>query len=73
MKFTFCGDVAWSVLLYRRIIIYVHYRLEDAKHVLLVCTETKKWRAEFLCKKWMELDQDLAFKKIIGCKNAVEL
>jgi hypothetical protein len=26
-----------------------------------------------LCKKWFGLDQDLAFKKIVGRKNAVEL
>jgi hypothetical protein len=47
--------------------------LLDSKSILLNCTETRKWRKELLCKKWMGLDQDLAFDKIIGYKNAVEL
>jgi hypothetical protein len=49
-----------------------HYELEDTKYILL-CTETRKWREESLCKKWMGLDQHLAFKKITDRKNAVEL
>jgi hypothetical protein len=47
--------------------------LEDAKYILLIWTEIKKWREEFLCKTWTGLDQDLTFKKLVGCKNAVKL
>jgi hypothetical protein len=43
------------------------YELKDNKHVLLIRTETRKWKEEFLCKTWMGLDHDLAFTKTIGC------
>jgi hypothetical protein len=45
------------------------YELEEATHILLICTETKESREEVLCKKWMGLDKDTAFKKITGCKK----
>jgi hypothetical protein len=44
------------------------YELEDAQHKLLICTERRKCREEFLFKRWMGLDQDLTCKKIVGCK-----
>jgi hypothetical protein len=48
------------------------YELEDAKLILLICAGTKRTE-EFLCRKWTGLNQDLAFRGKIGCRNAVEL
>jgi hypothetical protein len=42
---------------------------EDAKHILLKCSETKKWREECVNSKWLDINEDLAYKKIISCTN----
>jgi hypothetical protein len=49
------------------------YKQEDDEHILLICLETRKWREEFLRKKWLGLYQDLATKKIINCCNVLDL
>jgi hypothetical protein len=40
---------------------------EDAKHIVLKCFETKKWREEYVNSNWLNINEDLAYKKIIGC------
>jgi hypothetical protein len=42
---------------------------EDAKHILLSCPETKKWRMQFINKKWLCVNEELAYKKIVNCTN----
>jgi hypothetical protein len=42
---------------------------EDAKHILLKCSETKKWKEECLNSKWLNINEDLAYRKIISCTN----
>jgi hypothetical protein len=42
---------------------------EDAKHIVLKCIETKKWREEYVNSKWLNINEDLAYKKIISCIN----
>jgi hypothetical protein len=42
---------------------------EDPIHILLKCSETRKWREQFLNRKWLRP----AFKKIINCNNSIEL
>jgi hypothetical protein len=42
---------------------------EDAKHILLKCSETKKWREESINSKWLNINEDLADRKIISCTN----
>jgi hypothetical protein len=41
---------------------------EDVKHILLKCKEPKKWREEWANSNWLNINEDLVFKKII-CTN----
>jgi hypothetical protein len=36
---------------------------------LLKCSETKKWREEGVNSNWLNINEDLAYRKIISCKN----
>jgi hypothetical protein len=49
--------------------------LEDCKkrRMLLKCSETRKWREQFLSRKWLSLNELIVFKKIINCNNSIEL
>jgi hypothetical protein len=42
---------------------------EDVKHILLGCPETKKSRMQFINKKWLCINEELAYKKIVNCTN----
>jgi hypothetical protein len=42
---------------------------EDSKHILLKCSETKKWREECVSSSWLNINEDLAYRKIISCTN----
>jgi hypothetical protein len=46
---------------------------EDPIHVLLKCSKTRKWREQFLSRKWLRLNELIALKKIISCNNSIEL
>jgi hypothetical protein len=46
---------------------------EDSKHMLLKCPETKKWREEFVCSKWLNRNEDITYRKIISSKNVTKL
>jgi hypothetical protein len=46
---------------------------KDAIHILLKCSETRKWREQFLSRKWLRLNEWIAYKKIINCTNITEL
>jgi hypothetical protein len=46
---------------------------EDAVHILLKYSETRKWRVRFLSIKWLRLNEWIVFKKIINCINIIEL
>jgi hypothetical protein len=46
---------------------------EDAKHILLKCPETKKWREELVCSKWVDINEDIACRKIISCTNVTKI
>jgi hypothetical protein len=46
---------------------------EDAVHILLKCSKTRKWREQFLSRKWLGLNEWIVFKKIINCTNITEL
>jgi hypothetical protein len=41
----------------------------DAKHVLLKCSQTKKWIEECVNSNWLNINEDLAYRKIISCTN----
>jgi hypothetical protein len=40
---------------------------EDVKHVLLSCSETKKGRMQSMNKKWLCINEEVAYKKIVHC------
>jgi hypothetical protein len=42
---------------------------EDAKHTVLKCWETKKWREKYVNSNWLNINEDLAYKKITSCNN----
>jgi hypothetical protein len=41
--------------------------------LILKCSETKKWRKNFLRSKWLNIDEYVAFKRIINCTNVEDL
>jgi hypothetical protein len=41
----------------------------DAKHIVLTCFETKKWREEYINSNWLNINEDLAYNKIISRIN----
>jgi hypothetical protein len=46
---------------------------EDALHILLKCLETRKWGEQLLSRKWRIVNEEVAYKRIINCTNAIEL
>jgi hypothetical protein len=46
---------------------------EDPIHVLLKCSETRKWREHFLSRKWLRLNKWIVSKKVINCNNGIEV
>jgi hypothetical protein len=45
---------------------------EDTVCILLKCSETM-WREHFLSSKWLIVNEEVAYKRIINCTNAAEL
>jgi hypothetical protein len=43
--------------------------LEVKDAMLLKCPETKNWRGESVCSKWLNINEDTAYRKIISCTN----
>jgi hypothetical protein len=37
-------------------------RKEGANHTLLKCFETGNWRMDFLCKRWLVINEEMAYK-----------
>jgi hypothetical protein len=46
---------------------------EDVKQRLLGCSETKKLRMQFMSKKWLCINEELAYRKIINCTNKAHI
>jgi hypothetical protein len=44
---------------------------EDVVHIILKCSETMKWREQILSRKWFVVNEEIAYKKITNCTNAV--
>jgi hypothetical protein len=45
---------------------------DDAKHLQVKCPETKKWTEEFVCSKWLEMNEDMECRLIISCTDVAE-
>jgi hypothetical protein len=46
---------------------------EDAVRILLKCSEIRNWREQFLSRKWLMFNEEIAYKKITNCTNAGDL
>jgi hypothetical protein len=46
---------------------------EDAVHILLKCPETRRLREHLLGMKWLTINEEIAYKKIISCTNTLEI
>jgi hypothetical protein len=40
---------------------------EGTKHILLECPETKDWRTGMLCKRWLDINIEVAYSKVLSC------
>jgi hypothetical protein len=40
---------------------------KDAVHILLKCSQTRKWREKLLSRKWFIVNEEVAYKKITNC------
>ena len=38
---------------------------EDAEHILLDCTDNKHWRLKLIHDKWLNMNKEVAYRKII--------
>jgi hypothetical protein len=46
---------------------------ENASHIFLNGQETQRWREEILGKKWLDMTEAVAFKKLVRCPQTREL
>jgi hypothetical protein len=44
---------------------------EDTKHILLECPETNDWRMEMLCKRWLDINEEIANRKVLSCTKKI--
>jgi hypothetical protein len=35
---------------------------------MLKCSEAKSWKGEFVCSKWLNINEDLAYEKVTNYK-----
>jgi predicted metal-binding transcription factor (methanogenesis marker protein 9) len=40
---------------------------ETASHILLNCSEPKRWREKFLRRKWLDIKDETVFKISVEC------
>jgi hypothetical protein len=52
------------------IYLFVVWGNEDVK---LSGPETKKWRMQFMNKKWLCINEELEYKKIVNCTNKAHM
>jgi hypothetical protein len=45
------------------------FKEKNTKHILLKCTETKNWRMGMLCKRWLGINEEVEYKKMLSCTN----
>jgi hypothetical protein len=45
------------------------FEIEDVEHILLVCKETKHWREKLIRDKWLNMNKEVACRKILKITN----
>jgi hypothetical protein len=46
---------------------------EDVEHILLGCKETKHWRVKLIHDKWLNMNKEVAYRKIVKITNRVHI
>jgi hypothetical protein len=46
---------------------------EDVKHILLECKETKHWREKLIQDKWLRMNKEVAYRKIMKMTNRTHI
>jgi hypothetical protein len=49
------------------------FEKEDVKHILLECKETKHWRVKLIHDKWLSMNKEVAYRKIVKITNRVHI
>jgi hypothetical protein len=49
------------------------YGKEDVEHILLECKETKHWREKLIRDKWLNMNKEVACKKIMKITNITHI
>jgi hypothetical protein len=47
--------------------------VEGAEYIQLNCSETKKWKEESACRKWLKINEGIAYRNITKCTNMMML
>jgi hypothetical protein len=47
--------------------------MSSVSHILLSYLQTKKWRMQFINKKWLCINEELVYKKIVNCINKARI
>jgi hypothetical protein len=46
---------------------------EDGKHILLECEETKYWREKLIHDKWLNMNKEITYRKILKTTNRTQI
>ena len=46
---------------------------EDVKHILLDCKETKHWRIKLILDKWLNMNKQVAYRKMVKITNKAHI
>jgi hypothetical protein len=49
------------------------YFEKDVKHILLECTETKYWREKLIHDKWLNINKEITYRKILKTTNRAHI
>jgi hypothetical protein len=46
---------------------------EDVKHILLECKETKYWREKLIHDKWLNMNKEITYRKILKTTDRIHI
>jgi hypothetical protein len=49
------------------------FRGRNVKHILLECKETKYWREKLIHDKWLNMNKEIAYRKILKTTNRTHI
>jgi hypothetical protein len=51
----------------------LYFENEDVKHILLECKETKYWREKLIHDKWLNMNKEITYRKILKTTNRTHI